>query len=172
MRNRAFVLGLALLAAALPGWSGGQEGAPRIGVGDLDLETYRSLVSAERRSVMAANIGLDVARRTRFFELYDAFDKDRAPLDAERFALLQRYAASYVSLSDPQAMALVRAMASLQTREIELRSRHAGQIEKALGGKVGARFYQVDDVVTTAARLNSLQGIPLVGSAGGAPAEP
>jgi hypothetical protein len=160
------VLGLLVLGAVVPGPGHTQPTGPRVGVTDLDLETYRSLISAERRAVMGANIGLEIGRRARFFEIYDVFDRDRAPLDAERFSLLKRYTASYTSLSDPQAMALVRAMASLQTREIELRSRHAGQVEKALGGKVAARFYQVDDVVTTAARLNSLQGIPLVGSAG------
>lgn len=140
-----------------------QEPGPKVTVGQLDLETYRYTVSAERRSIMGANIGLDVAQRERFFALYDDFEKERSPLDAERFSLLQRWAAGQAGLSAPQAMALVRAVAALQIKEIELRSRHADLIDKAMGGMVGARFYQVDDVVTTATRLNSLQGIPLAG---------
>jgi len=165
--SRMFSLGL--VAAVSGALASGQQPGPRVGVQQLDPETYRLAVSAERRSIMGVNIGLEVEQRTRFFSIYDEFDKERKPLDLERFSLLQRYASSYSGLSDPQAMALVRAMASLQTREIELRSRFASRVEKAFGGKVAARFYQVDDVVTTASRLQSLQGIPLVGSADAPP---
>jgi len=141
-----------------------QEGGPRVTVGQLDLETYRYAVSAERRSIMETNIGLELARRPKFFTIYDDYDKDRGPVDTERFALLQRYAAAQSGVSEPQAMALVRAVAGLQIKEIQLRSRYADRIEKELGGLVGARFYQVDDVVTTAIRFNALQGVPLAGA--------
>ena len=141
-----------------------QEGGPRVTVGQLDLETYRYAVSAERRSIMEANIGIDQARRPKFFAIYDEYDKDRGPVDTERFGLLQRYAAAQSGVSEPQAMALVRAVAGLQIKEIQLRSRYADRIAKELGGLVGARFYQVDDVVTTAIRLNALQGVPLAGA--------
>jgi hypothetical protein len=142
----------------------GQEGGPRVTVGQLDLETYRYAVSAERRSIMEANIGIDLARRPKFFAIYDDYDKDRRPVDTERFGLLQRYAAAQSGVSEPQAMALVRAVAGLQIKEIQLRSRYADRIDKELGGLVGARFYQVDDVITTAIRLNALQGVPLAGA--------
>jgi hypothetical protein len=138
-----------------------QSGDPRVVAGQLDLETYRYAVSAERRAIMGANLDLDVERRLKFFAIYDDYDKERGPLDTERFSLLQRYAAAQAGLSDPQAMALVRAVAALQIKEIQLRSRYAERFEKELWGKVGARFYQIDDVVTTATRLNSLQSIPL-----------
>lgn len=141
-----------------------QEAGPRVEVSELDLETYRYAVSAERRTVMEANLGLDVERRMTFFKIYDDCERERGPLDRERYSLLHRYATS--SLNDPQAMALIRAVASLQVKEIDLRSRCAGRLEKALGGRVGARYYQVDDVVTTATRLNSLQSVPLVGAGG------
>ena len=151
-------LALFLLAAV-----NAQEQGPTVSVGRLDLETYRAALSAERRAIMAANISLDPERRLRFFATYDDYDKERGPVDVERFSLLQRYAAAQSGLSEPQAMALARAVAGLQIKEIQLRSRFADRIGKELGGLVGARFYQVDDVVSTAHRLNSLQAIPLTG---------
>jgi hypothetical protein len=157
VRKRPAPFVLAFVAAAVSAQTPG----PQVGVGQLDFETYQSALSAERRSIMGANIGLDVAQRERFFALYDAFEKEREPLDRERFGVLQRWAAGQSGLSAPQAMALVRAVAGLQIKEIELRSRHADRIDKAMGGLVGARFYQVDDFVTTATRLNSLQGVTL-----------
>jgi hypothetical protein len=160
VQARSLAFGSLILAVA----AFGQETAPRVEVSELDLETYRYAISAERRTVMEANLGLDVERRMAFFKIYDECEKERGPLDRERLSLLRRYVQS--ALSDPQAMALVRAVSSLQVKEIDLRARCAGRLEKALGGRVGARYYQVDDVVTTATRLNSLQSVPLVGAGG------
>jgi hypothetical protein len=154
----------ALVVAAVAAAAAAQDSAPRVTVGALDLETYRNALAAERRAIMAANLPLELERREKFFGIYDDYERERLPLDTERFALLQRYAAAQIALSDPQAMALVRAMATLQIKEIQMRSRYADRIDKSLGGIVGARFYQVDDVVTTATRLNSLQGISLAGA--------
>jgi hypothetical protein len=163
-RTLVLILAAIGIASAVATAVPAQETAPTMNVGQLDLETYRYAVSAERRSIMGANLELDVERRTRFFGIYDDYAKDRVPLDNERFSLVQRYAAAQAGLSDPQAMALVRAVAALQIKEIQLRSRYAERIDKEMGGRVGARFYQVDDVITTATRLNSLQGIPLAGA--------
>ena len=159
-----FCLALFLLGAPVHA----QDQGPSVSVGNLDLETYRAALSAERRAIMGANISLDPERHLRFFAIYDDYEKERRPVDIERFSLLQRYAAAQSGLSEPQAMALVRAVAGLQIKEIQHRSRYADRVGKELGGLVGARFYQVDDVISTAHRLNSLQSIPL---AGGLPAQ-
>jgi hypothetical protein len=58
-------------------------------------------------------------------------------------------------------MALVSAVASLQLKEIQLRAKYAEKIAKEMGGLVGARFYQVDDVVSTTLRLKALQSVEL-----------
>jgi hypothetical protein len=155
---------LSCLALLLVAPAPAQEEGPRVAVGKLDLDTYRAALAAERRAIMEANIGLDPERRLRFFTVYAEYEKEREPVDVERFSLLQRYAAAKLAVSEPQAMALARAVAGLQIKEIQLRSRYADRIAKELGGLVGARFYQVDDVVTTAHRLNALQSIPLTGA--------
>jgi hypothetical protein len=155
MRRPGF-LGLLLVATL----ASAQDGA-RVVVSNLDLETYRLAVSAERRAIMEANIVVGLDRRARFFALYDEYEKDRAPADTERFSVMQRYAAARSGVSEPQAMALVSAVASLQLKEIQLRAKHAEKIGKELGGHVGARFYQVDDVVTTTLRLRALQSVQI-----------
>jgi hypothetical protein len=155
-----------LLVLVLASAAGAPQGA-QVTMGNLDVETYRYALSTERRTIMEANINLDLARRPQFFALYDVYDKEREPIDKERFSLLQRYASVQTGSSEPQAIALIRAVSALQIKEIQLRSRYADRInkEKDLGGLVAARFYQVDDIITTAIRLNTLQGVPLTGVA-------
>jgi hypothetical protein len=149
---------LSLLFLLLGGYASAQD---RVAVNKLDLETYRLALSAERRGIMEANIDIPLDKRRRFFEVYDDYEKDRAPNDTERFSVMQRYAQARAGVSEPQAMALVRAVASLQLKEIQLRERYAEKIGKEFGGLVGARFYQVDDVMTTTIRLNALQSVEI-----------
>lgn len=149
------------LAFLLLGSLASAQDGSRVAVNKLDLETYRLALSAERRGIMEANIAVSLDKRSRFFEVYDEYEKDRAPNDTERFSVMQRYAQARQGVSEPQAMALVRAVANLQLKEIQLRERYAEKIGKEFGGLVGARFYQVDDVVTTTIRLNALQSVEI-----------
>lgn len=146
---------LGVLAAA-------RAGAQTVGVTKLDETTYRYAMTEERRNIFAANLALGPEERERFWAVYDDYTKEREPLDKERFSLLQRYAQSYASLSDEQAMALALASGRLQVSEVELRLKYAAVMRKKMSGRVAARFFQIDDYVTTALRMNSLSGVPLV----------
>ena len=44
-----------------------------------------------------------------------------------------------------------------------LRQKYAAAISKKLGGRIGARFYQIDDYLSTGTRLELLNRIPFVG---------
>ena len=137
-------------------------GAQTVTVSKLDEATYRYAVTEERRSIFAANVALGPEERERFWAIYDEYGKEREPLDKERFSLLQRYAQSYANLSDDQAMALALASGRLQVSEVELRLKYAATLRRKMSGRIAARFFQIDDYVTTAMRMNFLSGVPLV----------
>jgi hypothetical protein len=44
----------------------------------------------------------------------------------------------------------------------ELRLKYADTLRRKMSGRVAARFFQIDDYVTTAMRMKLLSGIPLV----------
>jgi hypothetical protein len=137
-------------------------GAQTIAVSNLDESTYRIAVTAERRNIFAANLALGPEERDRFWTVYDAYEKDRAPLDQQRFSLLERYAQTWANLSDDQAMALAIASGRLQVSDVDLRLKYAAILRKKISGRVAARFCQIDDYVTTAMRMKFLSGVPLV----------
>ncbi|HEY7513329.1 MAG TPA: hypothetical protein VIC87_02575 [Vicinamibacteria bacterium] len=137
-------------------------GAQTVTLSKLDETTYRYAVTEQRRNIFAANLALNPDERERFWAVYDEYGKEREPLDKERFLLLQRYAQSYANLSDDQAMALALASGRLQVTEVELRLKYAATLRRKMSGRVAARFFQIDDYVTTAIRMNFLSGVPLV----------
>jgi hypothetical protein len=156
MRMRIVVTAALGLVAAV------RVGGQTVAVSKLDQDTYQYAVTEERRNIFAANLALGPEERDRFWSIYEDYVKEREPLDRERFSLLERYAQSYAKLNDDQAMALALATGKLQVADVELRLKYAGVLRKKMSGRVAARFFQIDDYVTTAMRMNSLSGVPLV----------
>ena len=159
MARRTWLHALAAVLAA------GRLGAQTVSVSNLDESTFRYAVTEERRNIFAANLALGPEERERFWKIYDEYTKEREPLDKERFALLQRYAQSYGAIGDDSAMALALAYGRLQISDVQLRLKYAETLRKKMSGRVAARFFQIDDYVTTAMRMKSLSGIPLVAPA-------
>jgi len=150
------------LAALVAVLAAGRLGAQTVTVSQLDEATYRIAVTEERRRIFAANLALGPEESLRFWRIYDEYAKEREGLDKDRFAFLQRYAQSYAGMSDEQAMAIALASGRLQIADVQLRLKYAETLRKRMSGRVAARFFQVDDYVTTHLRMNMLSGIPLV----------
>jgi hypothetical protein len=156
MSNRAWIPALVAVLAA------GRLGAQTVAVSNLDEPTYRYAVTEQRRNIFATNLALGPQERDQFWKIYDEYAKEREPLEKERFALLQRYAQSHAAISDDQAMALALVSGRLQISDVQLRLKYAETLRKKMSGRLAARFFQIDDYVTTAMRMNSLSGLPLV----------
>jgi hypothetical protein len=160
MRRNARIVWLSLLLLVMAGAAGAQQ-QPSAAATRLDQDTYRYAVAEERRTVFAANIGLSVEERLRFWPIYDEYEKEREPLEKERFSVLSRYAQSYTSLSDDAAFALAGAAGKVQIQELQLRLKYADTLRRKMSGRLAARFFQIDDYVTTMMRANTLGGVPL-----------
>ena len=150
------------LAALVAVVSAGAASAQTVSMAHLDEPMYREMVTEQRRQVVSANLDLGVAERERFWKIYDEYVKEREPIEKERFSILHRFAQTGAALSDDQAMALALASGRLQIAEIQLRLKYSEELRRKMSGRVAARFFQIDDYVTTALRANSLSGIPLV----------
>ena len=156
MSRRAWLPVLAAVLAA------GRLGAQTVAISNLDEPTYRFAVTKQRRDIFAANLALGPDESMRFWKIYDEYSKEREALEKDRFAFLQRYAQSYAGISDDQAMAIVLGSGRLQISDVQLRLKYTDTLRKKMSGRLAARFFQIDDYVTTNLRLNLLSGIPLV----------
>jgi hypothetical protein len=159
MSRRSCLAALVAILAARP------LGAQTVSVTNLDESTFLHATSEERRTIFAANLALGPEERDRFWKVYDEYAKEREAVDKERFAILQRYTQSYTEMSDENAMAIVLVLGRLQISDVQLRLKYAEVLRKKMSGRVAARFFQIDDYVTTATRMNSLTGVPLVAPA-------
>ena len=159
MGFRPFRIASALALTVTSGLAHGQQ--PNVTITQLDEETYRYAVAAERRQILAANIGLPPGDLGRFWAIYDEYEKARAQLDKDRFSVVSRYFQSYATMNDAQAMALVIAASQVQVSEIQLRAKYAEILGRKLSGRAGGRFFLIDDYVSTELRFKSLQNLPI-----------
>ena len=150
------------LQALMAVLAAGRLGAQTVAVPNVDEATYRYMVTEERRNIFAANLPLTPDERQRFWKIYDEYAKEREPIEKERFALLQRFAQTHEQISDDQATALALVSGRLQIMDVQLRLKYTEAFRKKMSGRVATRFFQIDDYVTTAMRLNTLSRTPLV----------
>lgn len=129
-----------------------------------NINTLKYVLATERRRIFEQAMGLAESEKDAFWTTYTQYEKERAQVDEAALKLVASYAKDFTTLTDAQALKLVRDTAAAQQRGIALRSKYTVQFSKNLSGKVAARFFQVSDYVDTAVRLDALDNIPLIGS--------
>ena len=129
----------------------------------LNADRAKQVLTMARRDIFENNMELTDAQKDGFWSIYNQFEKDREAVTAKSLQLLRDYANNYSTLTNDQTMKMVKESASNNKKQIDLRVKYAEQIGKKVDPKVGARFYQIDDYITTAARLDVLDNIPFIG---------
>jgi hypothetical protein len=129
----------------------------------LNTDRARQVLSTARRDIIEATMDLTDAQKDSFWTIYDQYEKERAPSSERQIQLIQTYTTDFSTLTNDQMMKMVKEASSNQKRQIDLRTKYAEQMAKKVDPKVGARFYQIDDYITTAVRMDVLDNIPFVG---------
>jgi hypothetical protein len=121
------------------------------------------MLTVARRDVFQNAMELDDEQKDTFWNIYADYDQRRASLTDQAAQLLRSYETNFGTLTNKQASKMLDETAWIAQKQVRLRRRYADQISKKLGGRVGARFYQIDDYLNTAARLQILDDVPFVG---------
>jgi hypothetical protein len=129
----------------------------------LNVERVREVLTTARRDIFEAGMGLSTEQENDFWTIFDQYEKERAPVTQKTIEIVADYARNYSTLTDDRLMKLLKDSGANQKKGIDLRTKYAQQIGKKLGTRVGARFYQIDDYITTATRADVLDAIPFVG---------
>jgi hypothetical protein len=129
----------------------------------LNADRAKQVLTMARRDIFELNMELTDAQKDPFWSVYNQYEKDRAEVTGKTIQLVREYSANYSTLTNDQTMKLMRESAANSKKQIDLRAKYAEQIAKKVDPKVGARFVQIDDYITTATRLDVLDAIPFVG---------
>jgi len=160
----AVVLGSAMLLAA-PAIA--QEmGSVAGGSGDTNMEILMQKVKADKKLLIATNMGLSEAEGKKFWPLYDAYQKELGALNQRLGKTIQEYADAFNAgkgtISEDTAKKLLSEALSVEEAEVKLKRTYADKIGKVLPATKTARYIQMENKIRAIVKMELAQQIPLV----------
>jgi hypothetical protein len=147
----AFMLAILLLA-----------GPARAQTDDDDIRLTRAVVQTERQAVVAANLDLSDAESAVFWPLYAEYRTAVDLATDARVAVMKKYFASFETLTDDEASALLDDFFAYRKNLLETRMRYAKKMRKVLPGRTVARFFQIENKMDTIIEYEMAGEVPLI----------
>jgi hypothetical protein len=140
--------------------------APSGEVSEKQLKQYAEMIRkdirTEKQSVVDQAMGLEAGDKTKFWGIYEKYQKELSALWDQRLANVKKYAENYDKMTDAAADQLATAAMKNEQAGTALRARYYQQFKTAMGPKVAARFLQVETMLTSIGSLQLMSELPLM----------
>jgi len=156
--------GLAMVVAlAAPGSRSFAQTETATGVDvEKDLALVRRNLRAEKKKILAANVPLTETEATKFWPVYDQYAADMMKHYDDFYAVIKDYAANQKTLTDAQAISMLKRWSDIQVELAQTRQKWVPMIEKVIPGKKAALFFQIDRRLYALMDLQVASEVPLV----------
>jgi hypothetical protein len=132
--------------------------------GTSNMEILRQKVKADKKLVVALNMGITEAEGKAFWPIYDAYQKDLEQINERLAKTIVAYAEAYNKGPVPNETAkkLLNETLAIEEAEVALKRSYASKIEKALPEAKVARYIQIENKIRALVRYELAEKIPLV----------
>jgi len=149
-----FIVIVIVIAFAAPAWAGEAANA--------NLDILRDTIRANKKALVAVNLGLTDAEAKEFWPVYDRYEKDLKSVNDRLVQVIDDYTSHFKDLSNDQARKLVDDYLAVEEDRAKVRRTYVGDFAKALPGKKVARFYQIENKMDAVVRYDLAATIPVV----------
>jgi len=127
------------------------------------MQILKDKVKADKKLVVAVNVGLTEAEAKEFWPVYEAYQKDLETINRRLGELLRGYAVEYRgnTLSDTKAEALLAESIAIEESEVALKKAYIPRFSKVLPAKKVARYIQIENKIRAVLKYDLAQQIPL-----------
>lgn len=129
---------------------------------DRAVQLTRSAIQAERQAILATNLELDEKQSAIFWPLYQEYRNALESAINTRVDLLNQFFASYETLTDKEANALLEKRIAWEKDVLKVKSEYAKKMSKALPGKTVAKFFQIENKMDIIVEYELAGEIPLI----------
>jgi hypothetical protein len=129
---------------------------------EKDLALVRRNLRAEKKKILAANVPLTEIEATKFWPVYDEYTAEMTKHYDEFYSVIKEYAANQKTLTDAQAISMVKRWSDIQVDMAKTRQKWVPMIEKVIPGKKAALFFQIDRRLYALMDLQVASEVPLV----------
>jgi len=99
---------------------------------------------------------------TKFWPVYDQYAAEMSKHYDEFYAVIKDYAANQKTLTDAQAVSMIKKWSDIQVEVAQTRQKWVPAIEKVIPGKKAALFFQIDRRLYALMDLQVASEVPLV----------
>jgi Spy/CpxP family protein refolding chaperone len=126
------------------------------------LKSMRADMQSTRADIMAKNLTLSAEQASKFWPVFEKYQKEQNVIMDEQLKSIQKYVDSYETLDDAGARAFITAHLDRDAKMTALRQKWLPEFEKVVPAKIAARAMQIDRRLSNLAQLEISSQIPLV----------
>jgi hypothetical protein len=140
--------------------------AQTAGTTDTNMQILMDKVKADKKLLVATNMGLTDAEGKDFWPLYEAYQKDLQQVNERLGKTIETYAEAYNqgkgSISNDTAKKILDEAISVEDQEVKLKRTYADKVGKVLPAAKTARYIQIENKIRAVIKFQLAQQIPLV----------
>ena len=140
--------------------------AQTAGTADTNMEIFMQKIKADKKLLVASNMGLTDAEGKDFWPLYDAYQKDLQQVNEQLGKTINAYAEAYNegkgTVSNDTAKKLLDEAISVEEQEVKLKRTYSDKIGKVLPAAKTARYIQIENKIRAVIKFELARQIPLV----------
>jgi hypothetical protein len=129
---------------------------------DSAVQLTRSAIQAERQAILAANLDLNEKESAVFWPLYQEYRDALESLIDSRVNFLDEFFASYETLTNDEALALLDRHLDWEKEVLKVRTAYAKKMRKVLSGRTIAKFFQIENKMDLIVEYELAGEIPLI----------
>ena len=127
-----------------------------------NMKIVAEKIRADKKLLVASNMGLTEAEDAKFWPLYDAYQAELEKLTQRTVALIKSYAGSYDAMTDDVAGKLLTEMVAIEKDRASLLASYQPKFAAAIPMKKVTRYYQIENKVRAVIQYELADAIPLV----------
>ena len=129
---------------------------------EKDIALLRRNLRSDKKKLIALNVPLTETEATKFWPIYDEYAAEMTRHYDEFYSIIKDYAANQKTLTDAQAVSMIKRWAAIQVELAQTRQKYVPRIETVISGKKAALFFQVDRRLYALIDLQVASAVPLV----------
>lgn len=129
---------------------------------EASLDVVLNAIRANRKAMVAVNLGLDDKESAAFWPVYDRYETEMNALGDRTVAVIKDYTDNFASLSNEKAMQLVNDYLAIEADRIKVRKTYLDELTKILPGRTVARFFQLENKMDAVIKYDLAAAIPVV----------
>ena len=126
------------------------------------MQIVREKIQADKKLLVAANMGLTEKEGQAFWPVYESYQKDLGLLNGRMLVLIQDFAKNYQAMTDGEAKKLVDEYLAIEGDRVKLKQSYLPKLRQALPEKKVARYLQIENKIEAVIRYELAEKIPLV----------